>query len=277
MRANFEQVTPTKAKEWLDNCNTMNRRIRPAYVSQLAREMSGNRWQEHHQAIGFCEDESLMDGQHRLAAVVESGKSQRFLIVRGIPRAAISVIDAHSHRRTRDALRLVHGIEATDRAVSAAIYMETCGDRSRFAPAERVAVYLKYKRLVERAERMFDTSKPGICRASVMSVIARALAQHTAEEVEPFCALLLTGESHRKRDRAALKLRDWLMTTPAKKMSARVLSATTYRRTEYALDAWLHDKADVTLREASEELFYLRGEKKRSATAADEAIDNAAE
>lgn len=269
MRATFEDVTPAKAKKWLEEHNTMNRRIRPKYVAMLAREMSADRWQDHHQAIGFTDDDSIVDGQHRLAAVVESGRTQRFLVVRGVPRGAISVIDAHSHRNTRDALRLVHGLDTTDRAVSAAIYIDTHGARSRLAPAERVATYLRYRRLVERAEKMFNTNKPGICRASVLAVIARSLAKHTAEEVEPFCQLLLTGETHRKRDRAAIKLRDWLMIAHTRKLHAAVFSTSAYRRAEFALDAWLHDKGDVTLREATEELFYLRGERPAVATEAD--------
>ena len=262
MKAEFKTITPAIAKDLLDHHNKSNRKLRPSYVQKLADEMAAGRWQDHHQAIGFDKDGDVIDGQHRLAAVVASGKPQRFLVVHAVPTEAIGVIDSHSHRSTKDALRLVHGIEASDRAVSCAMYVDSRGALVRKLPAERIECFLKHKKLVERAERIFDTNLPGVCRGNIMAVVARALATHSAAEVAPFCEVLVTGASHKARDQIVIKLRDHLMLKTAGHGSKGSAHATAYLRAEYALDAWLQNKPVTNLREAKTELFPLPGEKK---------------
>lgn len=267
MKAVFKTITPQDAAKLLAKHNAHNRRLREPYVAQLSDEMRGDRWQETHQAIGIGADGDLIDGQHRLAAVVESGKPQRFLVVSGVPREAVAVIDSHSHRRTRDALRLVHGLETTDRAVSCAIYVDSRGELGHYTPAERVEVYLRHKKIVSRAEKIFDTTLPGISRGNIMAVVARALATHTAAKVAPFCRLLVTGESRKRRDAIGVKLRDFLMTKVAGHGSRGSMHVSSYKRTEYALHAWLKGDGGGNLHEAKEELFPLPGEEKRLAAA----------
>ncbi|HYX22226.1 MAG TPA: hypothetical protein VFA98_15390 [Thermoanaerobaculia bacterium] len=260
MKATFKTIDPREANDLLEKHNDHNRKLRESYVNQLAEEMRHGRWQETHQAIGINCDGSLIDGQHRLAAIVASGKSQRFLVVSGVPKEAIRVIDSHSHRRTRDALALVHGIQTTDRSVSCALFIDSRGQLARRLPAERIEIFLRHKRIIERTEKIFDTNLPGICRANVMAVVARALSKHSAQEIEPFCRLLVTGESRRRRDAIVIKLRDFLMTKVAGQGGRGTAHVSSYKRTEYALDAWLRNDGQGALFEAKEELFPLTGE-----------------
>ena len=272
MKAGFETITPAKAASILANHNPHNRRLRQTYVDRLARDMEAGRWHDHHQAIGFNGDGSLVDGQHRLAAIVQSGKSQKLLVVREVPNESIGVIDAHSSRNTRDGLRLVHGIDSDHRMVGAAMYMEWRASKHGKTPAERIDAYLKHRRLIERAERLYCVHRHGLGRGVVLAVIARALATHPVEEIEPFCQILMTGETHRARDRIVLKLRDHLMLMKdgRKHLRAAADNMTVYWRTEYALHVWLSGGggADERLLAATSELFYLPGEKRAEERAA---------
>ena len=64
-------VTPAHAEKWLE-MNTDNRRIRPSHVRHLAKQMELGRWMLSPEPIVFS-PQRLLDGQHRLSAVLMSG------------------------------------------------------------------------------------------------------------------------------------------------------------------------------------------------------------
>lgn len=64
-------VTPAHAEKWLE-MNTGNRRIRPSHVRHLAKQMEMGRWMLSPEPIVFTPNR-LLDGQHRLSAVLMSG------------------------------------------------------------------------------------------------------------------------------------------------------------------------------------------------------------
>ena len=65
------KVTPAHAEKWLE-MNTGNRRIRPSHVRHLANQMEQGRWMLSPEPIVFS-PRRLLDGQHRLSAVLMSG------------------------------------------------------------------------------------------------------------------------------------------------------------------------------------------------------------
>lgn len=98
------RITPDMAKAWLA-ANTINRKIRPRRVDDWARVMSGGDWQVTHQGICFARDGTLIDGQHRLHAIVSSGVSVSMLVFADWDRAAFANIDTGLKRTIRDVLR----------------------------------------------------------------------------------------------------------------------------------------------------------------------------
>lgn len=98
-------VNPDTARAWLER-NTHNRPVRFRHVESLARDMHNDRWHYDGSAIRFFRDGGLADGQHRLLAVVDSGKTVPFLVVPGLERAAQEVVDTGARRSTGDALSL---------------------------------------------------------------------------------------------------------------------------------------------------------------------------
>lgn len=89
MRSTTVKVTPTMAAEWLARCNTKNRRVNKIHVQKLANEMKSGRWTVNGETIAFDEDMVLIDGQHRLNAIVQSGVTIETIVVYGVedPRA----------------------------------------------------------------------------------------------------------------------------------------------------------------------------------------------
>lgn len=85
MKTQVFDVTPEMAQHWLKQCNVINfRSINKVRVSRYADEMSRNCWDENGVPIIFNGEQQLLDGQHRLAAVVKSGRTVRMLVVTGV-------------------------------------------------------------------------------------------------------------------------------------------------------------------------------------------------
>jgi hypothetical protein len=98
-------VTPGLAKEWLDH-NTHNRNIREQVVDGYAVDMAAGHWPENGQSIKFSVTGVLLDGQHRLAAIVKSGVTLRMLVVRNLPDETQMTMDTGAKRTFADVLRL---------------------------------------------------------------------------------------------------------------------------------------------------------------------------
>ncbi len=100
------KVDSETAQSWLDTCNTHNRKIREAHVLTMARDMNKGRWSFNGAPIVFGTDGTLLDGQHRLAAVVKSKSAIPFLILRGVSEDAQHTMDTGARRTAADAWEL---------------------------------------------------------------------------------------------------------------------------------------------------------------------------
>lgn len=117
-------VTPVMAAKWLKRC-VPNRPIRTKTVAAYARDMAAGNWVTTHQGIAFNDEGELMDGQHRLLAVVASGCTIKMLVTRGLPAQTgetktMDVMDRGAIRSIADQLRLQHGIKDQHNVVAVA-------------------------------------------------------------------------------------------------------------------------------------------------------------
>ena len=101
------EMTPKAAREILDR-NTRNRSMRADYVRKLGAAMERGEWTVNGEPIQIASDETLLNGQHRLSAVVESGVTVPMLVVRGLPPKAQQTMDTGTRRNLSDVLAL-HG------------------------------------------------------------------------------------------------------------------------------------------------------------------------
>lgn len=98
-------VTPELAEQWLAK-NTHNRALREGHVRGLAHDMTTGAWTFNGEAIKFAPDGTLLDGQHRLAAIVMSGKSIQMLVVFDVDPQNQHTMDSGAKRTPGDMLRL---------------------------------------------------------------------------------------------------------------------------------------------------------------------------
>jgi hypothetical protein len=87
-------VGPDLAQAWLVACNLLNRPLVQRHVDNLARNMKMGYWVSNEDApISFDEYGMLLNGQHRLAAVVASGVPIRFWVAVNVTSAARKIAD----------------------------------------------------------------------------------------------------------------------------------------------------------------------------------------
>lgn len=98
-------VTPAMAEKWLTE-NTHNRHLNDRTVAALAGAMLRGEWVENGDAIRFAVPRVLLDGQHRLHAVVRSGITIRTDVVEGLPVDAQMTMDVGRKRSFADILKL---------------------------------------------------------------------------------------------------------------------------------------------------------------------------
>lgn len=98
-------VTPDLARLWLRN-NTHNRKLRERAVADYARDMAASHWNLNGEAIKFATDGTVLDGQHRLRAVIDADVTVQMLIVVGLDPAAQETMDTGRKRTTGDVMGL---------------------------------------------------------------------------------------------------------------------------------------------------------------------------
>ena len=111
------KVTPSIAEKMLGR-NVHNRHLSAAVVAKYRRAMVAGEWLVTGEAIKFGVNGDLLDGQHRLAAVIESGKTVPMMVIKGLPVAAQDVMDTGRARTVGDQLGLAG---FTDAALLAAV------------------------------------------------------------------------------------------------------------------------------------------------------------
>lgn len=102
MRQEVIKVTPELAEEWLSKNISRNRTVRSMDVSRYARDMRTGRWELNPQGIIFNESGNLMDGQHRLWAVIEADTAVDMVVWFDVPDNMIHVIDSGVSRKMTD-------------------------------------------------------------------------------------------------------------------------------------------------------------------------------
>lgn len=174
------EVTPDMAARWLKT-NFVNRPISDDTVMAYARDMATGRWQATHQGIAFNDRDELIDGQHRLFAVVKCGKTIRMMVTFGLPSkiagAEMTTMDCVDRGRTRsvaDQLKIQHGLKngGLIASLSASVAHLCLGDRlRRMSVGQTLDVYRAFQPGIDFATERRST-KPGLRSAGVLAAFA---------------------------------------------------------------------------------------------------------
>lgn len=119
LSATVEVITPRKAQEWL-GANVHNRSLRnQTVVAKYANDMNKGAWRFTGEAIKFSTSGALLDGQHRLHALIRANVTLPMLVIRNLEDDSQEVMDSGAKRSPADALGL-RGEKSTALLASAA-------------------------------------------------------------------------------------------------------------------------------------------------------------
>lgn len=263
-RVRFEvlKVTPALATKWLEG-NVINREIRQKHVNKLARQFRDGKGRLTNNAVAFDggEPPRLLDGQHRLWAIIESGVAVTMLVGWGFEGAEMqAIIDTGLTRTGRDTAKISGHPDATNRQISVARCMMRYGSGyniSMTSNQDIVAYYGKVKAAIIFALndvlRVGDKCPPGYSQAGLVAVIAQAYHSRPADRLVEFGDILRSGNRRgHPGSEAVLLMREYLI-----RPVGLVTQHGVYRRTQTALDAFLRNEQLPELYETREQRFPL--------------------
>lgn len=86
--------------------NVINRTLNETYVNLYENQMRTDRWMSTGDSIKISEKGLLLDGQHRLSALIKYGKPLEFLVVEGLAEESFKVMDTGKSRSASDVLKI---------------------------------------------------------------------------------------------------------------------------------------------------------------------------
>lgn len=99
------KITPEIARAWLET-NIHNRPVNETVIARYAEAMKSGQWERNGETIKFADTGALLDGQHRLKAVIQSGVTVETYVVFNLPQKVFDTIDTGKSRTITDLLAL---------------------------------------------------------------------------------------------------------------------------------------------------------------------------
>lgn len=174
--ATLERISPKQAREILDTANSENfRKMDKDYVRNLAKAMGDGNWDVNGEPLIFDSNGNLIDGQHRLAACAESGKTLETIVVRGVDPTYVRSIDV-GRKRTIAMLLSSRGVKFSNNVAAAVRLYKSyeMGERGKTVyhsqiPPQDVLDFLTERKLSEMYELLNGlTPCRRFCSLSIM-------------------------------------------------------------------------------------------------------------
>jgi len=196
------RVTPEIAQHWL-TFNVSNRKLRQENLSRLQLDMERGDWRQQGDPIRFAFGK-LLDGQHRLTAIVLSGQTIPMLVVHGIDPETQANMDTGRSRTPQDVLS-IEGLDAWEAPVfGAAVHIIISYSRGlalfssqKYLNREVRNFYLEHRASIDPTIRFCKNlpRKPTILPFSRVIALHYAFAQVDRDAADDFMSKLLTGDS----------------------------------------------------------------------------------
>lgn len=249
-------VTPELAASWLES-NTQNRSMSKVTVERYANDMKNGNWALNHQGIAFDSDGVLVDGQHRLQAVVKSSTQVKMAVTWGASRSGV---DELRPRSTHDAIRcanLSDWIETRHLQISRQM-ISTFSDGTVNGRVVSTTDILKFteqhRDVIEFSADQFRTARRGVSAAMVKASVAVAAYYYPREKLADFVSMLYSGVVSRPSQSAVIRAREMLTDQKVTHGGGSERKRAAKRMTK-AIDAFCEEQEMKQLREPKEMLF----------------------
>lgn len=233
--------------------NECNRHVRGEDVARWAKAMKEDKWMDTGDTLKFDRNGKMIDGQHRLLAIIESGIPQFYSIVTGLDPKAFNVIDTGRIRTASDAISIL-GYKYTSilaSAIKADIYYRKFGKTAMKhsqaqTPNYEVSEWLQSETNAKLMNEVVEFSvtylwKQGPFLAhSSWAFIYYELSKKHRGEAKQFIQALATGENISMTKNTAIHLvRQKLLALTIKKGKYEVQhSGTLFLKVLYIFTAW---------------------------------------
>lgn len=197
IRSSVEKLTPEIATSILEGSSDIkNRNVHDGHVQWLAAQMKAGKWVLNGEAIILDDENQLIDGQHRLWAIIQSDTTIESLVTRGVDRKGFSTIDTGSARTLANVLGIVG--EKYAAAVAAALSWTYRHDQGKmFAPSKSsgfshqvgLTVMKKHPGIRDSAEFIGKLMKNPILKkisASALIFLHYRFSTHSKEKATEF-------------------------------------------------------------------------------------------
>ncbi|RNL83357.1 hypothetical protein [Halostreptopolyspora alba] len=187
MKTTVMLVTPAQAHEWLEK-NSNNRPLNRTTIEQFTKQIARGEWQLTHQAIAFDEEGELLDGQHRLHAIIRADTPVQAMVVEGAPRASFTVLDTGRKRTGKDVLHLA-GEENTVHLASAlrGLYLYQVAPDASWSGSSSMVSNDQLVEILEKNPGMRHalTKATAIHRSVRITVTAAAIGWYVTSQARP--------------------------------------------------------------------------------------------
>ena len=198
-------VTPWMAESWLQQ-KAPNRTLKEWNIQRLTQDLIEGRWFLSTDAIAFDTEGRLVNGQHRLHAIVRSKTPAQLSVMRGLPSANVQVLDTGVQRTAADVLGLVG--QAPNSAQASAVIARIItwertngtfvGAQSLERTASKADILSRYNAERDRIDRATQLATvvrvPGLPNSLVGLVHYLLQAKGQEASFETFMNLLRSGE-----------------------------------------------------------------------------------
>jgi len=250
-------VTPELAKKWLEECNVFNRPVNQTVVDMYVRQIKSGLWRRTHQGVAFTSERSLLDGQHRLTAVVTANVTVPMLVFIDESPENYEYIDCGRNRSNleivrmstrNETLKLMH--TQTLKAMLAGRY---CKSNGKYSNAELGELYRRYSTAVDFAvDQLGDYPNKQINDPTVRGVVARACYYLSKDQVVDFCNMLKGQSQEHPAAKTVNTFRECLMLWEDRRENTK---REIYKRCECILRAIQNNEVLVGFPTASGEHF----------------------
>jgi hypothetical protein len=227
--------TPALAMQILDNNNDMNRSIRQARVEKYASDMRAGKWLMNGETIKFTKEGKLLDGQHRLWAVVLAEVPIDMLVIEGLDKEAMVTIDTGAARTFSD-VASIRGLKNTNVVSAAAriMYWFTLPQRGSFTSASPThsqleQVLIDHPDLIEIARTPGPKGSHKIVPTGPLAFV-RTVQRRINEQVSDEWTELLATGANMSTTHPVFLLRNRMINRPIKyRMPTEIILALTIK------------------------------------------------
>ena len=223
MYSKIIEITPKMAKEMLERNMKNNRRVNHDTVNRYARIMKAGGWNLTHQGIAFDTSGLLVDGQHRLQAIVSANVPVEMMVTYDVEHhdGEAFTIDAGRRRTTLNIMQIsgIDDVVFKNTASYVSSYLKWKPTGGRKVEATEVIAYIE-RHYSEIAELYSITRKdlkyggvrniPALVGAALLSAIYRGENQ---DALQKFCNVYSKNEvsgCENYNPRHALNIRDYV-------------------------------------------------------------------